>query len=150
MFLQKFVKAFAFSLMLMASTAHSESTAPSSVTIANNSGGTIAAFAMDTADYRSSGTQVKFMGRCDSACTLFLSLPSNQTCVSRGASFRFHAPFGVSARAQQSAQAYLMGKYPRWVRAWIKSNNGLSRQLITMNYNYASQFMRSCDVVASR
>ena len=152
MFLQKFMKAIAFSWMLVAATAptYAKSTRSSSVTIANNSGGTIAAFAMDAADYRISGTLVKFKGRCDSACTLFLSLPSRQTCVSSGASFRFHAPYGVSARAQRSARAYLMSKYPGWVRAWIGRNNGLTRNLITMDYSYASKFMRNCDVVASR
>ena len=149
MFLQKFVKAFAFGLMLAATI--SVANAGSSVSISNNSGGTIAEFAIDAADYRSSGTLVKFTGRCDSACTLFLSLPSSQTCVSSGAIFRFHAPFGVSARAQRTAQAYLMAKYPGWVRSWIKSKHGLTNQLISMNSSYASQFMRSCDsIVASR
>jgi hypothetical protein len=123
---------------------------PSSVSIANNSGGNIVDFAMDAAGYREAGTMVRFTGRCDSACTLFLGLPAQQTCVSKGAYFRFHAPFGVSDRAQRTAQAYLMHKYPSWVRAWIGHNNGLTHQLITMDYNYASRFMPTCDVVASR
>jgi hypothetical protein len=125
-------------------------TAPQTVSVANNSGGSIISFAFDAAKYRSSGTQVHFTGRCDSACTLFLGLPKSQTCVSSGAYFRFHAPFGVSARAQQLAQNYMMRKYPRWVQSWINSNRGLTRDLITMDYSYASRFMRTCNSVASR
>jgi hypothetical protein len=93
---------------------------------------------------------VKFTGSCDSACTLFLGLPSAQTCVTSGAAFRFHAPFGVSGNSQKMAQEYLMLKYPSWVRSWISRNNGLTEQLITMDYGYARKFMRTCDVVAGQ
>jgi hypothetical protein len=157
MILQRLSTVIAFSLFFFASItlASAEATdstdsSPSAVSISNNSGGSIAVFALSAAEYRSSGTQVKFAGRCDSACTLFLGLPNTQTCISEGAVFRFHAPFGVSAPAQRAAQAYLMHKYPRWVRAWIGHNRGLTRQLITMNYAYASKFMRTCTSVTSR
>ena len=120
------------------------------VLISNNSGGNIAAFAADAAGYRSSGTSLQFTGRCDSACTLFLGLPSRQICVAPGAYFRFHSPSGVPARAEHVAQNYLMRKYPGWVRAWIGHNHGLSRQLMTMNYGYASQFVKTCPTFASR
>jgi hypothetical protein len=133
-----------------AGTERAPRNAPPSVSIANNSGGVIAQYAITAADYRNSRTLVKFMGRCDSACTLFLGLPASQTCVAGAAYFRFHAPFGVSDHAQQLAQNYLMSRYPRWVRQWINQKSGLTHQLITMDYNYASRFMRTCDAVASR
>ena len=145
MFLQKFLKAVAFSAMLVSALTASRAEARS-VSISNNSGGTIARYMLHTADYRSAGTLVRFTGRCDSACTLFLSLPSSQTCVSSGAYFRFHAAYGVSSRSQRGAEAYLMQQYPGWVRAWLNRNGGFSRRLITMDYTYARQFMRSCDV----
>lgn len=148
MFLQRLAKAVAFSSILVSTLTSAQAT--STVSIANNSGGVIAEYAMNAASYRDAGTLVKFTGRCDSACTLFLSLPTNQTCVSKGAYFRFHSPFGVAARQQRMAQSYLMRKYPGWVRQWIGYNNGLTHQLITMDYSYASKFMRSCDDVASR
>ncbi len=122
----------------------------SSVSISNNSGGNIAAFAMDAADYRRAGTLVQFNGRCDSACTLFLGLPAHQTCINHGAFFRFHAPSGVSLRSERIAQAFLLRKYPGWVRTWIARNNGLTHNLITMEYGYASKFIRTCGSVASR
>ncbi len=157
MLLQKILKSVVLTTCVMtanisaqAAPAGDSGNARTSVSISNNSGGTIVAYALAAADYRSAGTLVKFTGRCDSACTLFLGLPASQTCISQGAFFRFHAPFGVSAQAQRTAQAYLMRKYPGWVRGWIARNHGLSSQLMTMDYSYASKFIRSCDAVASR
>ena len=121
-----------------------------SVSIANNSGGNIASFAVEAAGYRNAGTMVRFSGRCDSACTLFLGLPTIQTCVSQGAYFRFHSPSAGSARSEHIAQNYLMRKYPGWVRNWIAQHNGLSHQLITMDYSTASQHMQTCNSFASQ
>jgi hypothetical protein len=121
-----------------------------SVTIANNSGGRIIDFAKRSAQLRNSRALVRFAGRCDSACTLFLALPSHQTCISPGAYFRFHAPSAGSQRAARMAQVYMMRKYPGWVKGWIARNGGLSGRLVTMNYAYASRFLRSCSRVASR
>jgi hypothetical protein len=154
MFLKRIISAafLATTLSITANAVPTEQIVVSqpTVTISDNPGGSIAVFALSAAEYRSAGTQVKFTGSCDSACTLFLGLPSAQTCVTSGAAFRFHAPFGVSGNSQKMAQEYLMLKYPDWVRSWISRNNGLTEQLITMDYSYARKFMRSCDIVAAR
>ena len=121
-----------------------------SVSIFNNSGGVIVLFALKVAEYRDAGTLVKFSGRCDSACTLFLSLPKQQMCIGPGAYFRFHAPSARSSRSERSAQAFLMTKYPDWVRSWIQGKGGLSSRLFKMDYAYASRFIPSCEVVALR
>jgi hypothetical protein len=121
-----------------------------SVSIFNNSGGVIVVFALKLAEYRDAGTLVKFSGRCDSACTLFLSLPKQQTCITRGAYFRFHAPSARSSRAERLAQAFLMAKYPDWVRSWIQEKGGLSARLFKMDYGYASRFIPGCEIVALR
>lgn len=119
-----------------------------SVSIANNSGGMIVKYALKTAQFRRTGTMVKFSGRCDSACTLFLSLPKHQTCVSPGAYFRFHAPAARSSRSARMAKSYMMGKYPGWVQSWIYRNGGLNGRLITMDYAYANRFLPSCKTIA--
>jgi hypothetical protein len=156
MFLQRFLAAAAVvaSSFVGSHSAISETVGQSNdqpaVSISNNSGGSIAVFALAAAEYLSVGTLVKFDGRCDSACTLFLGLPSKQTCINQGAFFRFHAPMGASARSERIAQEYLMKKYPGWVRSWINKQSGLSRNLITMDYNYASKFIQTCDGIASR
>jgi hypothetical protein len=121
-----------------------------SVSILNNSGGKIALFAIKLAEYRDEGTLVKFSGRCDSACTLFLSLPKRQICINPGAYFRFHTPSARSSRSERSAQTFLMGKYPDWVRSWIQERGGLSHRVFRMDYAYASQFIPGCGVVALR
>jgi hypothetical protein len=129
---------------------HPHQSSRKSVSIFNNSGGKIVLFALKVAQYRDAGTLVKFTGRCDSACTLFLSLPKQQTCISPGAYFRFHAPSARSSRAERMAQTFLMAKYPDWVRSWIQGKGGLSHQLFRMNYDYASQFIPGCGVIALR
>jgi hypothetical protein len=114
------------------------------VTIRGNSGGNVAKFALRTARMRREGTNVRFAGRCDSACTLYLGLPRSQTCVSPGAKFRFHAPMARSARTVAAAQRFMYAKYPGWVRSWIAANGGLTRRLITMDYAYARNFIKPC------
>jgi hypothetical protein len=115
-----------------------------SISISNNSGGVIVLFALKVAKYRDAGTLVKFSGRCDSACTLFLSLPKQQTCINSGANFVFHAPSAKSLRAERGARTFLMAQYPAWVRSWIQGKGGLSNQLLKLDYAYASQFIPSC------
>ena len=118
-----------------------------SITIAADSGGFVIDYAIKMFQMREAGTKVRFAGRCDSACTLYLALPAKQTCVDEGAYFRFHSPQAATARDIQSAQAFLMGKYPGWVRQWIKSQGGLSDQLKTMDYTYVRQFMPTCSSI---
>jgi hypothetical protein len=129
---------------------HPPQSSRKSVSIFNNSGGAIVMFALKLAEYRDAGTLLKFSGRCDSACTLFLSLPKQQTCISPGAYFRFHAPSARSSRSERSAQAFMMTKYPNWVRSWIQGKGGLSSRLFKMDYAYASRFIPGCEVVALR
>ena len=114
------------------------------LTIRNNSGGNVARFAMRVGDVRRQGALVRFAGRCDSACTLYLGLPGSQMCVTRGASFRFHAPYMRSGKTSQSAQRFMYASYPGWVRNWIASRGGLSRRLIRMDYEYARRFLPEC------
>jgi hypothetical protein len=111
------------------------------VEIGNDSGGFVAEYAIRLYEIREARQKVRFVGVCDSACTLFLALPAEQTCITKGTYFRFHAP---SASAATAVAAYMMRKYPQWVRAWIAAQGGLSDQLATMSYAYAQNFMRTC------
>jgi hypothetical protein len=120
------------------------------INISADSGGRIGDFVSRLHKYKYANAQVAFSGNCDSACTLFLALPHNQTCVNTGAVFRFHAPTAGSAEVGLAAKHFLMANYPGWVRSWINRHNGLTTQLISMDYNYASKFIRSCGTVASR
>ena len=139
---------FALGLALSPALANDSSGA---AVIYSNPGGRLIDFALQAAKYRESGRLVKFAGQCDSACTLFLGLPRNKTCISPGASFRFHAPMSGNATAAYKAKLYMLRKYPGWVRSYIAQRGGLTGNLITMNYAVASRFMPSCgQTVASR
>jgi hypothetical protein len=114
------------------------------IEIGNDSGGLVAAYAMRMYQLEETKDAVKFVGRCDSACTLFLALPRDQTCVSSGAYFRFHAPSAPTETAAREVQYYMMRKYPKWVQNWINSRGGLTGQLITMDFGYANKYLRVC------
>lgn len=115
------------------------------VTIGSDRGGYVIKYALRMLKWRKSGTSLRFAGRCESACTIYLALPSDQTCIVPGASFRFHAPYGAGTKKDNRiALSYMLNSYPGWVRSWIRSRGGLTRQLISMDYGYASKHMRAC------
>jgi hypothetical protein len=114
------------------------------VEIGNDSGGFVADYALRLYELREERRKVRFVGVCDSACTLFLALPAEQTCIAEGAYFRFHAPSAPSASAAAAVGSYMMRKYPQWVRDWIVAQGGLSDRLATMSHRYAQNFMRPC------
>jgi hypothetical protein len=114
------------------------------IEIGNDGGGLVADYALRLYQMKEMGRKVRFVGICDSACTLFLALPADQTCLAEGAYFRFHAPTAPSAPAAAAVRAYMMRKYPRWVRVWIAAQGGLSDRLATMTHAYARNFMRTC------
>jgi hypothetical protein len=127
------------------SKASFEGDLPSGVlTIQNEPGGYITDYAMRMMEWRAKGVSVRFTGSCDSACTLYLALPYEQTCITEGASFRFHAPIAETQHARRIAEEYMLNTYPGWVRAWIEAMGGLSGELIRMDYQYAENYMQIC------
>ena len=114
------------------------------VEVQEDSGGRVIDYAIRMFELRDSRKEVRFEGRCDSACTLFLGLPKDQTCIGPGAYFRFHAPSAPSAKDFDAVQSFMMRKYPSWVRSWLTGQGGLSGQLVTMDYAYAHRYMRTC------
>jgi hypothetical protein len=81
------------------------------VEIGNDSGGFVADYAIRLYEMRQARQKVRFVGVCDSACTLFLALPAEQTCITKGTYFRFHAPSAPSASAATAVAAYMMRKF---------------------------------------
>ena len=78
---------------------------PRVVTIREDRGGHVILYALRMREWLEKGTQVRFAGKCQSACTLYLGLSQEQTCISDGASFGFHSPYGVSGRKDRVAFA---------------------------------------------
>ena len=120
------------------------------VRIQNDRGGYVIQYAMKLQALREAGTRVQFTGGCLSACTLYLALPTSQTCISPRASFSFHAAYGAGPKGNRIATSFMLNKYPGWVRTWISSHGGLSRRLITMPYGYASKYMIECETATAR
>ncbi len=114
------------------------------VIIAGDAGGNIVTYAMQAAAYKSAGTTLQVSGNCDSACTIYLSLPNSQICVTPAANFRFHAPMAGNMRAKTVAHQFVRGKYPKWVRSWIDSNGGLTAKLITMDFAFSRKHLPVC------
>jgi hypothetical protein len=112
--------------------------------ISGDRGGHVVVYALRMLKLKQSGTQVQFRGSCDSACTLYLALPPRQVCVAPRTSFNFHLPYGASPSGNRVAASYMLRSYPSWVRNWIRSKGGLSNNIISMNYAYASKFLPSC------
>lgn len=114
-------------------------------TIRNDSGGYLIDYVLRVKKLERASGKVRFAGRCDSACTMFLTMRGSGSCIMPGASFGFHLPYGVSARGNQIAANYMMKSYPGWVRNWIYSNGGLSSGIKRMNFAYASRFIQPCE-----
>lgn len=115
------------------------------VTIRGDRGGVMLSYALRAKKLERRGALVRLGGRCDSACTLYLGMPGNQVCLLPGATFRFHKPYGGSAKANNAAAKFMMRNYPGWVRTWLARNGGLSKRLKTMPYGYASKYVKSCN-----
>ncbi len=135
---------FVATLMGSAPVLSMEGSPAKAIVISADQGGSVVKYAQRVSIARHNKTQVKFKGKCQSACTMFLSLPKNQACISRGASFTFHRAFGASRDMNEWATQYMLKNYPDWVVRWINQNGGLSRKLLQMNYSYASQYLPTC------
>jgi hypothetical protein len=112
--------------------------------VANDRGGYVVDYAARLDNFRAQGRKVAFAGQCASACTLLLALPNRQVCIHPGAYFGFHAPSGPNSAAAEAVGAYMVKKYPNWVRTWLADQGGLSAQLKIMDYSYARQFIGAC------
>ncbi len=138
-------------LCLGAVAAHASSLSPHGrtserkvVTIRSDHGGMIVRYALAKKKIEREKGLVRFLGRCDSACTLYLGLSSRQVCVGPHSAFGFHLPYGVARREAAVARNYMLKSYPGWVRSWIRKNGGLTSSLKTMPYSYARRFIPEC------
>lgn len=121
-----------------------------SITIRADAGGQVLDYALRIKRIEKNGNTVRFEGRCDSACTLHLALPSSQTCLMPGASFGFHMPYGSNRRGNTKAAIYMAKKYPEWVLSWLSAHGGLTGSMKRMPYSYASHYLPKCPTTTAR
>lgn len=110
----------------------------------NDRGGYVVDYAIKLLTLKQSRIFVKFAGKCDSACTIYLALDKDLSCIGPFAKFGFHLPSGSNSRGNKIAANFLWNSYPYWVRKWLRANGGLSNRLKTMPYEYASQYLEPC------
>ena len=114
------------------------------ISVRNDRGGQVVEYAARAKEIAKADKKVRFSGNCDSACTIYLSIPRKNLCINKGASFGFHLPYGSSARGNRTAAKYIINKYPAWVRRWIATKGGLKNRIKRMDYKYASKHIGAC------
>jgi hypothetical protein len=121
-------------LLLLSACAHDYGTAR---VIGNDRGGYVVQYGLAVLK-ASPSEEIRIMGRCMSACTLWLEHP--RVCIGKRASLVFHAA------TTKSGTDYLMRSYAKTpgLVAWIEARGGLSRRLITMNAKVARGYVRKC------
>jgi hypothetical protein len=112
------------------------------ITIVNDQGGHVVGYAWQVKKANENDTGVRFAGRCDSACTLYLA--AEKSCILPGATFGFHSPHGSDARGNRTIRRFMLNNYPWWVRNWLSDRGGLTEGFKVMPYAYASRFIPAC------
>lgn len=133
-----------FSMATTQSSTAAQRTRAADIVIRHDNGGSIVTYAQKVTRARQQNLSVRISGKCQSACTLFLSLPQGQTCITPGASFGFHKAHSASRDVNEWGTRYLLKKYPNWVKQWIAAKGGLKSGIMRMDYAYASRFMQRC------
>lgn len=108
-------------------------------------GGNLAAYQAKVYALLASGERVTIDGQCNSACTLYLTLPKGQVCVTRRASFTFHAATDSRLGLPLPNQTLALFKaYPPAIQIWIGRHGGLSWIPIRMGSGDAASIVGTC------
>ncbi|VIO68233.1 hypothetical protein CI1B_20200 [Bradyrhizobium ivorense] len=118
------------------------------VWIKNDRGGLIEKYLHKYDVVRESGQSVIIDGLCASACTIVLTIPWNQICVTPQAKLAFHAAwdFGPRGRPVTNLQATqkLYSLYPKPVQQWIADRGGLTSRTIILPGKVLKAMYRPC------
>ncbi len=87
---------------------------------------------------RASGQPVVINGPCLSACTMYLSLPKGQVCVTKRATFGFHRA------STPLSNKVVWESYPEAVREWINKRGGLTAEIKHMQPAEAQEIVDRC------
>jgi hypothetical protein len=84
-------------------------------------GGRFVRFDPVVSQYNMSGETFRIDGTCKSACTLFLAI--HNVCVTRSATFYFHAGHDPQRRITASATSHMIGAYNEGLRNYVLANH---------------------------
>ena len=123
--------------VLIAVAITSPTYAQSVIRISNDGGGSLSERVSQIKSIRRSGQRVEIrQGYCNSACTLYLGLPT--TCVSPNARFGFHGPqiatrgLGMLPAQFEEWSRTMAQHYPAGLRNWFMTSARHSTKLITL------------------
>jgi ATP-dependent protease ClpP protease subunit len=94
--------------------------AQSTRVIQRDNGGSVEKYLMDTSLATLRGDSIRIVGWCASACTLYLGV--GNTCVTRNATFAFHAPRGGTRSQNIQATELLAKRLPAPLGRWYLDN----------------------------
>jgi hypothetical protein len=131
--------AFIAALVVLAASASAE------VRIRSDIGGNTDAYRQRVDALRRSGERVVIDGPCNSACTLHLTLPRQQLCVTGRAAFTFHALADIQTGLPRPRETQdLFRSYPQPVQTWISQHGGLTHVPVTLNGNAMFGMLPRC------
>jgi len=108
----------------------------------NDPGGLVIERMIEIKKLQKSKKQVRIMGKCMSACTLYLTL--DNICRGPNAKFGFHNARGFNMEKSIKITYIMYKKYPPWVRKWIDSIGGLKMDIREMPPQYFKKYVRKC------
>ena len=108
--------------------------AANALDIYNDNGGMAIAYAVK---FERASKPIRVFGNCASACTLALKYPS--TCAGPRASFAFHAA------THPRITRWMMGQYPKAIRAWIQRHGGLTGRMIVLRGREMEKIVGRCE-----
>jgi hypothetical protein len=112
--------ALLFSIMLSTSATFSTSAMAGS-SAGYGMGGQFSRFDPVVSQYNQSGELFRIEGRCQSACTLFLSIQN--VCIDRNATLLFHAGHDRNRNVTNSATSHMLGAYNAALRDYVTANH---------------------------
>ena len=108
------------------------------ITISNDNGGSVWTYYMEAQKH----TNVRIIGNCFSACTLYLR--AQNVCVTEKAALGFHKVYGSTKQMNDLGQQLMMREYPSKIKNWIKKNGGLTSNLKILEAPEIFQYFKKC------
>lgn len=109
------------------------------VTLANDYGGNIAAYATYFDVLKEQGESIRVNGPCASACTLFFRLPDGRYCATEKAELQLHAG------SSRVARDVMLRSYPEKLRDWIDAHGGLTERWLQIRAPLIYEFVPKCE-----
>lgn len=109
------------------------------IVLANDYGGNIQVYAKAFDTWALEGENVRVVGPCKSACTLFFRMPPGSYCATDRAELQLHAG------SNHFARDIMMGSYPEKLQVWINDHGGLTERWLQIRAPEIFEFVPKCE-----